>query len=183
MQQLTPTLWRTCRALACETRLRLLWNIFQYEKLSVSELAQQTGICVPTATLHLRALNARGLIIPHREKMKVFYRARANPAIAVAPALLMALRNCYANSVPFHAVVRQATAFTHERRIELIRALNGSDLTFDELLEKTGMSASALSRHLSKLKARGFIRRNRGKYRRATPPNELGTVLLNAALS
>jgi DNA-binding transcriptional ArsR family regulator len=183
MHSSNPTLWRTCRVVACETRLQLLWHIFQHEKLFVTELARLSGISTPTATIHLRALNARGLIIPHREKMKVFYRAEANSAVAFAPELLAALRNCCENDIPFKTVIRRATAFTHERRIELIRSLTQSEQTFDELLKTTGMSASSLSRHSGKLKARGLIRRNRGKYRLEKPGDELGHVLLEAACS
>ena len=181
MHKLTPTLWRTCRVIACTTRLQLLWHIFQHEKLYIAELAQLTRIGIPTATIHLRALNARGLILPHREKMKVFYRAKANVAVAFAPELLTALHECCERNVPFKTIIRQATAFTHERRIELIRALNESDLTFDELLEKTGMSPSSLSRHAGKLKARGIIRRNQGKYRLMKPKEGLSSLLMNAA--
>lgn len=181
MSKLNPTLWRTCRVIACETRLELLWTIFRNGSQGVSELAQMTGISQPTATIQLRALNARGLIMPHREKMKVFYRAQANNAIAFAPDLLAALRECCERDVPFKTIIRQATAFTHERRIELIRALGHSELTFDELLEKTGMSESALSRHIGKLKARGLVRRNRGRYCLKNPLDNLSCVLLEAA--
>lgn len=183
MNSLNPTLWRTCRVLACETRLQLLWNIFRNENLGVTELAQLTGISQPTATIQLRALNARGLIVPHREKMKVFYRAQANSTVTFAPELLAALRECCNHDVSFKTIIRQATSFTHERRIELARALEKSELSLNELLEKTGMSSSSLSRHLGKLKARGLIRHSRGKYLLIKPATGLSSVLMKAACS
>jgi DNA-binding transcriptional ArsR family regulator len=167
--------------IACETRLQLLWHLFQNDHQSVADLAELTEISSQNATTQLRALNAHGLIIPHREKMKVFYRAKANDASAFAPELLSALHECWEQELPFQTIIRQATAFTHERRIEVIRALHESDLTFDELLEETGMSPSSLSRHTAKLKARGVIRRNRGTYRLMPPEAGLGGALRRAA--
>jgi len=108
----------------------------------------------------------------------VLYRAEANCALDDAPVLLDALKICYEQNIPFKTIIRQATAFTHERRIELIRALTGKKLAFHEMLATTGMSSSALSRHLEKLEARGFVKYRDGFYNRATPGNALGRTLL-----
>lgn len=136
---------------------------------------------VPNASTQLRALSARGLISPRRKNMMVLYRAEANSTIEAAPVLLNALRGCYEQGVPFKTMIRQATALTHERRIELVRALTGKGLAFHELAETTGMSASALSRHLQKLEARGFVKYKNGIYLRGTPKNPLGRILLKIA--
>jgi len=115
--------------------------------------------------------------------MKVLYRAEANSGIDFAPSLLEALRKCYKQSMPFKTVARQATAFTHGRRIEVVLALNGGKLSFGALWDATGMSLSALSRHLEKLEARGFVKRTGKAYRLAHPGNPLGRALLKIAKS
>ncbi len=179
--KLNPTLWRTCRILASETRLQMLWLIFDEKELYVEQMAEWTGMSIPNASNQLRALSARGLISPRREKMLVLYRAEANESLEAAPALLEALRVCHEKSVSFKTLIRQATAFTHERRIEIVRELKGKELVFQKLLEATGMSSSALSRHLKKLEARGFVKYREGLYRTAYPGNVLGRTLLKLA--
>lgn len=179
--KLSPTLWRTCRVLASETRLLLLWHIFEEKELYVQQAAERTGMSIPNASNQLRALSARGLISSRRKKMKVLYRAEANFSLEAAPVLLDALRICYEKNASFKTMIHQATAFTHERRIEIIQVLTGKALTFHQLAEGTGMSAAALSRHLEKLESRGFVKYRDGVYRRTTPGNPLGRALLKLA--
>ncbi len=179
--KLRPTLWRTCRVIANETRLTLLWKIFEEGELCVHELVEQTGVSRPNASTQLRALSARGLIMPRREDMRVIYRAEANAGISFAPPLLDALRECFEQSMTFKTVIRQATAFTHERRIEIVRALKGKILSFETLLGTTGMSSTALSRHLNKLERRGFVKYTKGIYRLGAPRNPLSRVLVEIA--
>ncbi len=181
--ELHPTLWRTCRVIASETRLRLLWYLFEEGELCVGQLAERTGISRPNASNQLRALGARGLLASRRKKNKVFYRPEANRAIAFAPGLLAVLETCYERSVPFKTVVRQATAFTHERRIEIVRALDGKPLCFDELRDATGISPAALLRHLEKLEARRFVKTTGEKCRIGRPGNPLGRELLGIVRS
>ncbi len=176
--KLNPTLWRTCRVLASETRLQLLWHLFEKGDLCVSQLEQLTGMSRPNTSNQLRALNARGLIASRREKTKVIYRIEANIGISFAPSLLEALRTCCDQSMSFKTVTRQATAFTHERRIEIVRALNGKRMAFGGLQVVTGISPTALARHLKKLKGRGFIKSADGLYRLIRPTNPLGRELL-----
>ena len=179
--KLTPTLWRTARVLASKIRLQILWLLFEEKELYVQQIAERTDMSVPNASTQLRALSARGLISPRREGMKVIYRAEANESLEAAPALLKALHTCYDQSVSFKTLIRQATAFTHERRIEIVRELKGKKLPFHTLVQTTGMSPSALSRHLDKLEARGFVKYRDGLYRSAYPGNVLGRTLLRLA--
>lgn len=180
---LRPSLWRTCRVIACESRLRLLWIIFDEGEQSVCELARRAGMGEPQASLQLRALNARGLIRSRREKMRVFYSAKANDAVDFAPLLLTGLRTCHGRNMRFSTVIRHATAFTHQRRIELVQILKDGAMDGDQLLDASGMSASALFLHLRKLMARGVVNKTDGKYMLGVSSNPLGRVLLQAALS
>jgi len=167
-----------------ESRLRLLWMLFDSGELPVWKLTQGLEMSQPNTSLQLRDLRAAGFVRFRREKMNVIYRAEADRRVGCANELLNVLRKCYDQSVPFDEITRQATAFTHERRIEIVQALNGGALSYNQLLERSRMNSSALSRHLRKLEARGVIgRTNDDQYRITKPDGRLGKVLLRIARS
>lgn len=179
--QLRPTLWRTCRIIASETRLQLLWCLFEEGELCVKDLVQRTDDSRTNTSNQLRGLSARGLITPRREKMKVIYRPEANDSIYFAPDLLNALKRCFDQHMSFQKIILQATAFTHERRIETVHALNGTILSFRELQTVTQMSPASLSRHLDKLEYRKMVQHTEGTYKLGAPANLLGRALLRIA--
>ncbi len=181
MHKLRPTLWRTCRAIAHETRLRLLWEIFKGNELCVTDLGRVVGISEPTASIQLRTLSSRGLICPVRGKLNVIYHPEANNELEHVEKLLDALRHSFANGVSFESVIHQATAFTHLRRILIVRALSASPKTFGKLMEETGIAPPALARHLNKLEARLFIKKQGKLYCLTRPKNPLGKILLEIA--
>ncbi|MBI9019825.1 MAG: transcriptional regulator [Verrucomicrobia bacterium] len=181
MNKLRPTLWRTCRVLACETRLEMLRLLFKKGELCVSEMADLTGISAHNASTQLRALNARGLITLRRENQKVIYRAEANGELSAAPTLLEAVRNAFEKKTPVRTVFHLCTAFTHDRRVWIVRILTEGPQSFGELLEKTGMSPSALWNHLEKLSARGFVKKQGGHYRLARVKDPLRRALRQTA--
>jgi len=146
-------------------------------------MAGLTGISPHNASTQLRALNARGLITPRRENQKVIYRAEANEELVAAPALLEALHNAFAKKTPAKIIFYSCTAFTHERRIELARALAEGPRTFGELRNHTEMSISALAHHLEKLSARGFVKEQEGLYRLRRLKDPLRRTLLKAVCS
>jgi len=179
--EIPPSLWVTCRVVACTTRLQLLWAMFEHGELSVNDAQFIVGVSQPCASNQLKTLNHCGLIVYRREDMRVIYRAEANSAICFASDVLDALRICFEQSLSLEAVIREATAFTHERRIEIVRVLNGNPLSYSELLEATGMSSTALSRHLDKLERRDFVKRIEGVYGMSASDWALGSTLLRLA--
>jgi len=181
MNKLRPTLWRTCRVLASETRLRLLWSLFENKDLCVAELARRAGVSEQNASNQLRALNARGLITPRRVGLRVFYRPEPNTEVEHAQTLLDALHDCCEKKMPVTTVIRQATAFTHARRILIMRVLTGGPASFADLHEQTGIPAPSLAHHLKKLEARRFVRRGCGTYYQNTPGNSFGRILKKVA--
>lgn len=181
MISLPPPFWKTCRILANETRLQLLWTLFTHGELCVNQLMELTGISRTNASNQLRLLSEHGLVVSRRENMNVIYRAEANTAMRFAPPLLTALKSGFNHSMSFKSIIRQATAFSHGRRIEIIQALKGESHSFDELKDATGMSSAALSRHLMKLEKRSFVMRNEKRYRYGKPGNTLGKVLVKLA--
>jgi DNA-binding transcriptional ArsR family regulator len=168
--------------LSCETRLELLRLLFEKGELCVSELARLTGTTSHNASTQLRALNARGLISPRREKLRVIYRAEANAETASAPVLLEALRAAFTKKTPIRTIFHICTAFTHPRRIEIARSLTKApQQTFGEMLDDTAMSSSALATHLEKLLSRGFVKKREGRYGLVRLKDPLRRVLLQAA--
>ncbi len=178
MSKLRPSLWRTCRVLASETRLKLLWEIFADGECSVGELGRRVRISDQNASIQLRLLNSRGLISSRRSGMMVFYRAEPNEDVEFSRDLLNALRECCEQEVPIRRVIRCATAFTHERRIRAVQVLSRAPLRPADLESRTGIGARPLYRHLAKLEARGFVRRDRGLCRLAVPDSPLGVCLM-----
>jgi len=183
MSKLRPSLWRTCRVLACETRLKMLRLLFERGELYVSEMADLTGISAHNASTQLRALNARGLITPRRENQRVIYRAEANEELDAAPLLLEAVRDAFAKKTPAKTIFHSCTAFTHERRIELVRLLSNGPKSFGSLMKETGMSSAALWNHLGKLSDRGFVTERDQRYHLRRVRDPLRRTLLNAVCS
>ncbi len=177
MKALRPTLWRTCRVIASETRLNLLWSLFLDGELCVKDLAEKNQMDPAHASIQLRALNARGLISSRRQKMMVIYRAEANPAVDSAEEILKGLRLCHRRNDTFDSIMYQATAFTHQRRIEIMRYLKKESLEIDQLSAVTGISHPALMRHLEKLIRRGFVRQKGDVFKAPRTKNRFGQLL------
>jgi len=181
--QIKSALWRSCRTIACDTRLQLLWLLFREKELCVSAVAESLHIGNAQASQQLHILNERGLICFRREKMQVYYRPEANELVEFAPRLLEGLRQCYERQMAHNTVIRQATALTHERRIEVVRALDRTAMSWNDLAAATGMSDSSLFLHLGKLEARGFVLKTGDAWRLTRPQNRFGSHLLRIALS
>ena len=178
MHKLRPTLWRTCRVLSNEQRLKLLYALFDKNNQCVFELANEIRISEAHASIHLRALNSRGLIKQTRRKMRLICSTEANTEVDVAPVLLTALRKCHQEKTPIRTLQKKATAFTHPRRIEIIQTIPLTGATKDHLHDQTQISLSALSRHLNKLILRGFVNKDHDTYFKRVPPDALSRALL-----
>ena len=151
--------------------------------MPMGALAKSIGLREPNASSHLRALNARGLISAERRGVYVFYRAVPNPNVEQASVLLGKLKQCHENAEPFAKVVRLATAFTHPRRIDIVRTLAEADAGWAVLSVKTQISPQSLYRHVRKLTDRGFAESVDGLVRLTTPTHPLAVALLQAALA
>jgi DNA-binding transcriptional ArsR family regulator len=182
MEELSPTLWRTCRVLSNESRLRMLWRLFESGEMSMGQLARSCGLGESSASMHLRALNARGLISAERRKLYVFYASVANSKVRHATDLLDALKACHDKSDPIPWIINQTTAFTHLRRIEIVKALSHGNLGTVDLSLKTRISPLALYRHVRKLIARGYVENNQDELCLTVQSHPLGQALLSAAL-
>ena len=155
-----PTFWRTCRVLANRKRLQILALLIRQPGQTVSAVAERMSLSMPTASQYLRALEARGLLSCRRVGRRVEYRPSAGTGEGAAGEIVKALRLVFRRRAQrrIEAIFKLATGFTHPRRIEVFRALkNGAD-SLAKLQAATNMPARALSRHLAKLEARGFVK-------------------------
>lgn len=180
--ELTPTLWRTCRTLANGKRLELLTRLFEHGEMTVSEAAERTDFAPDAASLMLRQLQARGLLSARRRSRWVFYCAAADPHVAHAAPLLAALRRSLPDPRYRPLVFRYLTAFTHPRRIAIVKTLASGPQWASTLRKTCSMSKAALIRHTRKLVARGFIAKHDEKYRLLRPRGLLARTLLQCAI-
>lgn len=180
---LTPTLWRSCRALANPVRQRILSTLFKDAPLTVSAVAVACGIADTSATQHLRALQSRGLLSVERSGRFAFYRPEPDMSIPHGKVLLQGMRTAIRRGDSVEDRIRALTAFTHARRIVVVQALAGSAKDTETLVRKCHISRPALHRHLLKLQKRGLISRcGHGTYALARNVTGLPLVLRDLAL-
>ena len=175
---LEPTLWRTCRVLTHGKRLEILERLAGTGEASVTRIAKDCGVSLPAATQHLRQLQSRGLIRAARRSRWVYYSAAPDPLVkhskGVLEAVLQALRRRHT-----HALIRQdLTAFTHPRRLVILRALADHPAGPFDLAARCRISRPAVFRHLDKLRRRGVVEVVVDRYQLAQPPSPLARALL-----
>ena len=177
-----PTLWRTCRVLANRKRLQTLALLIRQPNQTVSAVAERISLSMPAASQYLRALEARGLLTCRRVGRRVEYRPSPGTGEGAAEEIVKALRVAFQRRAqPIEAIFKLATGFTHPRRIKVFRVLaNGAD-SFANLQAVTDMPARALSRHLAKLEARGFVKNERAQYVATIQRHPFGRVLARSA--
>ena len=179
MNVLHQTLWRTCRVLANPVRLRVLRHVCHEGEACVSATARACCLPLSSATSALRALQARGLLGVRREGLFVIYCAQADKSVEHAAAVLAAVRRALDRRVANRRIIRAVTAFTHVRRILIVRALVAGAADAGALAVTCGVSLPALYRHLAKLERRGMVEAVAdGTRRLALPDGALARALL-----
>ena len=178
-----PTLWRTCRALANRTRLRILALLIDDPGQRVTAVAEQLEMSVPAASLNLRALEARGLLQARRSGKYVEYSPVSDADAEPLGELLKALRSqLRRGSGAVDEIFQAATAFTHPRRIELFRQIHAGEADLAQLRRATRISARALHRHAAKLEARHLIRCEGGVFAEKDSSQPVERALVRLAL-
>ena len=143
--------------IANRTRLRIFILLLEQPGQTVSTIAARLKLSLPVASQYLRAMEARSLLKVRRFGLRVAYRI-ADDQTGPAQGLVRALRQTFRrDSSPAKTIFKQATAFTHARRIECFRVLSSRAQTLEELRVATGISVRSIVRHINKLEARGFV--------------------------
>jgi DNA-binding transcriptional ArsR family regulator len=164
--ELHPTIWRTCRVLAGTTRIRLLKQIAAIPDLTVSRLAQSTGISLSRASQELRRLNARGLVQAVRISREVRYRPIPDPQVPAARSILTALSDTLHRTTgsPEADCQRIASGFAHPHRVAIVRELLQRPRNAESLARALRIPQRTIQRHLGILRSRELIKRRQGVY-------------------
>lgn len=180
MKNLNPTLWRTCRMLAGETRIRLLRRLHDQPGLSVSQLAAETGIGRSDASQELRRIQSRGLLKPRREGLQILYRIEADPQVTSAAPLIKALKTALASLPPERdgEICRVAFGLAYPRRIAIARELLAAPRTGLGLARQLQLSGFAVYNHIHILAESGWARRLQQKWHLVPPEHPLAGPLL-----
>ena len=184
---LNPTLWRTARALANRDRLNLLRLVAMAKgEKGVCDLAEEAGLPVPTASIYLRALNARGLISVSRAGSYVFYGTDSDRSLPVAIRIQKSFARLFSlKKLPADWADRLLPvlrAYSHVRRETLVRVLwKSQPVHYDEFRKRTGLGRTSFLRHLGILKSAGIVVQDaHGLYLLAKPENSLAAAFLDA---
>ena len=184
---LKPTLWRTARALANSDRLNLMYLVSTAKGTKgVVELAAEANLPVPTASIYLRALNARGLISVVRSGPYVYYGTGSDRSLPVAMSIQESFRRLFARkSMPTGwtgNLLPLLRAYSNPRRESILRLLRDfQPMRYSELRKLSGLCETSFLRHLDILTAAGIVESDaRGSYLLAKPKNSLASVFLNA---
>jgi len=155
-----PTVWRTCRALMNERRLACLAVVLKTPGLSVGEIAVEAGLPQNQASMNLRTLQARGLIVARREGVHIRYFAEPDPLVNHASAVLEAVRRELKNGDGHKSdrLLETLRAFTHSRRLTILKCLAlQAEATTEELVVRARISQPAVWRHLKTLRTSGLV--------------------------
>ena len=185
---LKPTLWRTARALANSDRLNLMYLVSTAKGTKgVAELAAEANLPVPTASIYLRALNARGLISVVRSGPYVYYGTGSDRSLPVAMSIQDSFRRLFARkSMPTGwtaNLLPLLRAYSNSRRETIVRLLrNFQPMRYSELRKLSGLSETSFLRHLDILAAAGIVAQDdKDSYVLANPRNSLAAAFLHAS--
>jgi DNA-binding transcriptional ArsR family regulator len=165
------------RALANHARIQMLRLLAVLEECSVTDTAAATGQLVSAVSAHFRVLAASGLVWRQRSGRRTLYRLASHPSRPTTRRTLDALREVFRRVNHTGPVqIAQAdqsgspecsdaalfacfTAFTHPRRLQIMRHLaKHPTVCAAELATALRMSTVACHRHLDKLQRRQIVR-------------------------
>jgi len=183
---LTPSLWRTCRALANMRRLQLFKAMLDKPPQAVCSLARSCNLPMSICSFYLRQMNARGLCKATRRSRWVFYHLQTDPMVRHSRSIEQAVASALRHATPqvYKEVFADLTAYTHPRRIAIVHILSSQKrkgVDFCGLCSQCHISLPALKRHLAKLERRGVVFVHGEKASLARPCSSLARTLLAIA--
>jgi DNA-binding transcriptional ArsR family regulator len=176
---------QVARALACRTRLRLLSRLARGQELAPTVLAAELRLKNGLVSAHIRRLVAAGLIRQRRSGVWAYCQSCSaygpqtfsgqvsawifdllrSPQRILDRCGVIQLCNGQNPEEQVHTLVFEtATAFANVRRLQLLRRLTTERVVTPEALScQLKMSESAVSRHMNKLRRRGYVTGNQTK--------------------
>lgn len=194
---------RLFRSLANRERIRILRLLSVFEEMNVSEIADAIEVVLTAVSGHLKVLAAAGVVWRRRSGRVVNYRLAEHAGNMVTGTALRIVRQTFskvaaddprkvvrADRSDSHtdsdaALFACFTAFTHPRRLQIIRHLvSEGEAAHRELTAKLSMSQRACHRHLGKLERRQFVcsghDQGRAAYTLTHPEGKAQRLLLRA---
>lgn len=169
MQNLHPTLWRTCRMLAGPVRIHLFRCLHDHPGKNVSELAREVGVGVSDASQELRRIQSRGLLQAERKGVSLIYRLGADPQVVSAAPLLKALRADLSLHKSDEAILSVANGLGHPKRIAMLCSIIASPKSTFALHRTLHTPYANAQRHVQQLLDSGLVRRD-GRILHCMPP-------------
>lgn len=169
-------IWKTCRVLANDSRLKILKRLTRGAELCVTDIAEIEHLSLVAASQHLRLLHEHGFLKQTRKSKWMFYSSIDEPEQPVAQAVISSLRKQLTSS-PTQSLIKLTTAFTHPRRVNIIKQLCIAPRTFIELASVCDISPRALTRHIEKLVSRNLVQLESDRYRLFPGGTELAIAL------
>ena len=176
---LSPTLWRTARVLAGETRLGLLRRLVAEPGQTVTQLAEAMGLSLPRASQELRRLQSRGLLQASRSGLTVRYRPAPDPLVDSAKPILAAMEESFARfpEAETGKIAGVAKGFAHVRRLAIVQELHRGARSAAELQRLLQLSGMASYRHLNLLREAGVVGREGKNWALASSDHPLAKCL------
>ncbi len=178
---MNPTLWRTCKMLAGNSRVQLLRQLYDHPGLNVSDLGAAIGIKRACASQELRRIQSRGLLKAARCGRPLIYRMEADPQVPSAAPLLKAIQSALkrypASRDPEMCAISNGLA--HERRVTIVRTLLEGPCSLPDLQMQLHFSPFGLAQHLRTLEKSGFVERHGALVGFKVPAHPLARALVD----
>ena len=180
MQNLNPSLWRTCRMLSGMTRIHLLRCLTEYPGRNVSQLASAVGVGLSATSQELRRIQSRGLLRTERRRAALLYHFGADPQVPSAASILKALHAALAisGSVEDQNIQAIAHGLGHLKRIALLKSLIDSPKSAFALHQELHMDRRTIGRHVHALLDSGLICREKHTLYCVPPTHPLAKALV-----
>ena len=184
INELNPTLWRTCRMLANARRLGIIHELIGKDPQTLTQLATACKMSIPACSQYTRQITARGLCREVRNGRFAFFDLHADPSIPYSASLLKALIQSVKQSKrEYKEQIAELTTYTHVSRIRIMHYVvqHGVSETC-EMKKALHISKPALFRHIDKLIKRNVLQSvETGGYQLVKPETVLARALLYIA--
>ncbi|VGO15522.1 hypothetical protein PDESU_04106 [Pontiella desulfatans] len=158
-------------------RLEMLSLLNGRPPMFVQAIGEQLGCSEDVASKQLQLLADGDFLSQERKGRFLFYSGMESDRLGC-----LVLEESLRDGADLGSIMKSLTAFTHERRILIVRELAKGARVFEELCGATGISLDAMKRHLRKLEGRGFVERRDGCWHGIARKDRLGKDLLRIVL-
>lgn len=169
-----PLIWKRLRVLANPLRLEMLSLLHSGPDQYVQVVGNQIGCSEDVASKHLQRLGDHGFLSSKRRGRYLFYTI--NHADPLTKAVIGEICR---NGTDIGGIMKSLTSFTHERRIVIVNVLRRQAMDSESLNRATRISMEALVRHMKKLRDRGVVGKEQGKWSLCDQSDTFKEWLLN----